>query len=314
MALADRYDLLELLGEGSFGQVFRARDRSSGCTVAIKVLKRQDDDARRRFHREAVILHGQIGNEFVVDLLDHSGLNSEDPYLVLEFCDLKSLRPWVGTGRGWRDIAIALLHAAKGLAGLHGGGGLHRDLKPENLLVARVAGATSWRVKLADFGLAGFPHPTTGKMTLNAFGTTGYIAPELYGGAQFHPGADVYSLGIVGVELLVGRVDVAALQLSSAPASLVALVRLMVSALPGARPTAQVVVERLEALLTEAKAAVSAIPSPAHRGGQGNTAGWGWLAALAAAGAAVALGTINTKDANGRFHGTDGKFRSGRWG
>jgi len=311
MALEDRYDLDDPLGEGSFGQVFRARDRLSGRTVAIKVLHRQDDDARRRFHREAVILHSQLGNEFVVELLDHTGLNDEDPYLVLEFCELKSLRSWVGSGRGWRDIATALLHAAKGLAGLHAGGGLHRDLKPENLLVARAMGATPWRVKLADFGLAGFPHPTTGKMTLNAFGTKGYIAPELYGGAPFHPGADVYSLGIVGVELVAGRVDVVALQASGAPAGLVALVRSMISALPGARPTAQVVVERLEELLVKR---VEAASVPRSSAGQDSGSGWGWLAALGAVGAAIAVGTMNSKDANGRFHGSDGKFRSGRWG
>jgi len=53
MALVDRYDLVELLGAGSFGQVFRALDRLTGRTVAIKVLHRQDDDARRRFHSES---------------------------------------------------------------------------------------------------------------------------------------------------------------------------------------------------------------------------------------------------------------------
>src|SRR5438128_2663134 len=122
MALADRYDLVRLLGAGSFGQVFRAVDRLLGRTVAIKVLHRQDDDARRRFHREAVILHSQLANEHVVGLLDHAGLNDGDPYLVLELCEFGSLRSWVGTGRGWRDVATVLLHAAKGLVGVHAAG------------------------------------------------------------------------------------------------------------------------------------------------------------------------------------------------
>jgi serine/threonine protein kinase len=322
MSLADRYDLLELLGEGSFGQVFRALDRPLARTVAIKVLHRQDDDARQRFYREAIALHSQLANEHVVGLLDHEGLNDEDPYIVLEFCELKSLRRWIGGQRDWRDIATALLHAAKGLAGVHAAGGLHRDIKPENMLLARAADLLGWRVKLADFGLAGFPHPVTGQMTLNAFGTQGYIAPELFGGARFHSSADVYSLGIVGVELLSGRTDVIALQTSAAPAPLIAVVLAMVSGLPQARPTAQAVVESLEVLLAESRPAVSGSPNllmqpgaPPNRAiakAPSRTPGWGWAAL--AAGAVIALGTMNSKDGNGRFHGPDGKFRSGRWG
>ncbi|HEX2870016.1 MAG TPA: serine/threonine-protein kinase, partial [Polyangiaceae bacterium] len=177
--LTDRYELVEQLGEGSFGQVFRAFDRVGQRFVAVKVLHRQDDDARRRFHREAVVLHSQLANEFVVGLLDHSGINDEVPYLVLEFCELRSLRSWVGRSKSWKQVAISLLHAARGLAGLHDAGAFHRDIKPENMLVARVLGKLGWRVKLADFGLAGCPHPVTGKMTRSPAGTDGYIAPEI---------------------------------------------------------------------------------------------------------------------------------------
>lgn len=323
MALADRYDLVERLGEGSFGEVFRAVDRISGRIVAIKVLHRHDDDARRRFHREAVALHSQLANEHVVTLLDHAGLNDDEPYLVLEFCELRSLRSWVGGRRGWLDIATCLLHAAKGLAGVHAAGGFHRDIKPENILRARVPGTPGWRVKLADFGFVGFPHPVTGNMTRSGRGTNGYIAPEIIAGAPFHAAADVYSLGIVAIELLVGRTDLVAFQASGGPKALTTLVRSMVAGLPHERPTAQEVVKRLEAVVeVQAAAATSPIQfaqqrilsAPAPRDGADGVdrgGGWGWLAALALG--AVALGTMNTKDANGRFHGSDGKFRSGRW-
>lgn len=308
MLLANRYLLIEKLGEGSFGEVFRALDQSSMRTVAIKLLHRQDYDSRYRFYREAVVLHDQLGNEYVVTLLEHSGLDADDPYLVLEFCALGSLRSWVGAGRGWRDVATALLHAAKGLTGLHEAGGFHRDIKPENMLVARASSLPGWRVKLADFGLAGLPNAATGKMTFNACGTPGYIAPELLGGAEFHPAADLYSLGITGVELLVGRTDVAALQTCGAPPPLIALVRSMVSGRAEVRPTARGVAESLEALLTSAPV----VPARGTAGNKTNNKGVGWF--LAALGTAIALGTMNTKDANGRFHGSDGKFRSGRWG
>lgn len=318
MAYEDRYDLIEPLGQGSFGQVFRAFDRSLGHEVALKFLHRQDDDARRRFHREAVVLHSQLANQHVVALVDHEGLGEDDPYIALEFCDLGSLRGWVGAQRDWKDVATALLHAARGLVGLHAVGGLHRDIKPENLLLRRASSQLGWQLKLADFGLAGLPTPDAESMTRTAFGTQGYIAPELFVGATFHQSADVYSLGIVAVELLVGRIDVGALPASGAPVSLVNLVGAMVGALPQKRPTAKVVADKLNAVLVGARAialpATKPCPSPTPRAiaQPAPVSGWG-LAALIA-GAAIALGTMNNKDSTGRFHGSDGKFRSGRWG
>jgi serine/threonine protein kinase len=254
--LADRYDILDLLGQGSFGQVFRARDRILGIIVAIKVLHRQDDDALRRFHREAVVLHSQLANDFVIKLLDHAGLNAEDPYLVLEFCELRSLRSWVGASRNWRDVAAALLHAARGLVGLHAANGFHRDIKPENMLVARVSNQLGWQVKLADFGLAGYPHPVTGAMTRSPAGTDGYIAPEIVAGARFDAPADIYSLGVVGIELLVGRIDIASLGACGAPAGLVALLQSMVRGVAAVRPTAPQVAATLECLLNPPELAV----------------------------------------------------------
>lgn len=327
MALADRYDLVKLLGEGSFGQVFRALDRSLGRVVAVKVLHRQDNDARRRFHREGVILHSQMENEFVVGLLDHTGLNDEDPYLVLEFCELGSLRSWVGMGRGWRDVVTALLHAARGLAGIHLAGTFHRDIKPENMLVARVQVGSGWKVKLADFGLAGFPHAVTGKMTRSAGGTEGYMAPEILAGDEFHPPADIYSLGVVGVELLTGATHVAALHACRAPDALKALIQSMVSGRASARPTASDVVRMLTVLL---QTTTVSLPKPSHHPQPGPTVTLpqqraGMSSTLATSVAAVGLGAIllgivsrigarngvyydSTVDRN---RGGDGRFRRG---
>jgi serine/threonine protein kinase len=251
MAVADRYDLLARLGAGSFGEVFRAVERVTGLTVALKVLHRQDCDSLLRFYREAVALHAQLGNEHVVALLDSEGLDDEEPHLALEFCELGSLRSWVGEGSDV-EIATALLHAARGLAGVHAANGLHRDVKPENLLAAKASEPPGWCVKVADFGLAAFPDPVSGTMTFNAGGTKGYIAPEVLAGALFHERADVYSLGVVGIELLVGAIDVSALLASPAPEVLQTLLQSMVSGVPEKRPAAAQVVEELENLLATA--------------------------------------------------------------
>jgi serine/threonine protein kinase len=248
MPARDHYQLEEpALGTGSFGAVWKARHWVTGAVVAIKILHRRDPDSVQRFYREGVVLSDQRSNEYVVRLLDAEGLSDPEPYLVLEFCEFGSLREWVKTRRGWRAVATALLHAAKGLAGLHGAGGLHRDIKPENLLCVAVPRTAGWRVKLADFGIAAFPDAITGGMTVSVMGTTGYIAPELYSGTDFHPGADVYSLGVVALDLL-GVTDPRALHTVDAPPALKSLVQAMVAGAT-ARPAAQSVVDMLEKIL-----------------------------------------------------------------
>lgn len=323
MAVAEGYELLARLGEGSFGEVFRAIERATGRIVAVKVLHRQDSDSLRRFYREAVALHSLLGNEHVVALLDHAGLDDEDPHFALEFCELGSLRSWVGAGKSSTEIATALLHAARGLAGVHAAGGLHRDVKPENLLVARASDVPGWRVKVADFGVAGFPNPVTGTMTLNAFGTKGYIAPELVGGTPFHPKADLYALGIVGIELLVGRIDVSALGATLAPFPLKYLLMSMVSGNTGNRPTAAQVVGQLERFLAPAPPAFSpsqpsaeTVTAPrCQQGTSGDALAKGIVAvgtaALIGAGLKALFGGGGTYyDSNvDRNRGPDGRFR-----
>jgi serine/threonine protein kinase len=268
MPAADHYELLNKLGEGSFGEVWRARHRVTERIVAIKILHRRGDyDALVRFHREAVVLHAQLGNDHVVGLIDHSGLNDPEPYLVLEFCEHGSLRSWVTSQRPVFDVIIALTQAAKGLAGVHAAGGLHRDVKPDNLLRAKIDSYPHWRVKVADFGIACFPNPVSGSMTVSPGGTDGYKAPEIVAGADFHAGADIYSLGIVGVELLVGGFDLRGLDGCGAPASLKALLRSMTAGVAAARPTAAAVAKQLdivafEQIFTSSKTAAPAVEAP----------------------------------------------------
>jgi serine/threonine-protein kinase len=316
MAVADRYNLTQPpLGAGTFGRVYHAIDRTTGGVVALKVLLKQDFDSRERFYREAVALHGQFANEHVVTLIDYVGLNDPlEPHIASEFCELGSLRRWVGAGRSLKDVVTAMLHAAKGLAGVHAAGGLHRDLKPDNIMVARAQTSLGWIVKLGDFGLAGFPHPVTGTMTYTAFGTKGYIAPELYGGAWFHRGADVYALGVTAIELVVGRNDFGALAMTAIPTALKALLQSMVSGVPEKRPTAAHVVLQLEAVLASPPF-VQAPSPPKPPPSAGETLAKG---AVGVGLAALAIAALNAIFGGGgtyydaevdRNRGPDGRFR-----
>jgi serine/threonine protein kinase len=240
------YEFIQSINEGSFGRVYLARDSRSGGLVAIKELKQVDPPSLQRFEREIRLLIDQVNNRFVVDVLDFNLLASP-PFVVMEYCDAGSLRSWVGQGLPWEVIAGAIGHVAEALAGIHKAGGFHRDLKPDNLLLSRV-GDQGIIVKVADFGLARMPH-ATGTMTYSAAGTRGYIAPEIMMGADFHSGADIYSLGVVALELLTGGLDPSGLVASNAPEQFKSLMRAMLSPLPYQRPNIQRVAQILNDLL-----------------------------------------------------------------
>lgn len=229
------YEVLEKLGEGSFGAVFRACDSRTGAVVALKVLK--DKAYLERFQREARLLYDQLRNRHIAKLLDHS-LNSNPPYIVTEFCSGGSLRNWVGRSTPWQQSIRAIRHAAVGLSAIHATGGFHRDVKPDNLLLwASVEGKTA--VKLCDLGVgrgaATFlaPHATT-----SAMGTEGYMAPEILVGGRFTASADMYSLGVTALELLTGGRNIAGLWMAPCPDDVKKLVQSLLHPKPSARPTA----------------------------------------------------------------------------
>ncbi len=214
--MKERYLLIQELGRGGFGTVYLAYDQNTQRKVAIKQLTNRDPDARARFRREGLVLYRQLNNQFIVDLLDHD-LDDEPPYLVLEYCEHGSLRSWVGKRRGWQDIAILLAEVIQGLQSIHVIGGFHRDLKPDNLLLASGPSPQTVVVKIADFGLARLPAAGASEITTHAAGTDGYMAPEVLGGAPYHPGADIYSLGIVATELLTDVRDPARIHQAKIP-------------------------------------------------------------------------------------------------
>lgn len=310
MEWEQRYRLDRKLGAGSFGEVYRAYDRRTGTTVAVKILSRIDEDALARFRREGRILYDQAKNRHVVRLLGWH-LVGPKPCLVLEFCDGGSLRSWVGRSPSWRQVAMALAQTLEGLHAIHLADGFHRDLKPDNLLLKTEPDADGYVIKVADFGIARHPVTRSGPVTRHYGGTPGYIAPEVIEGRPFTKQADIYSLGVIAVELLTG-VRVSADLPRSAPEGLRSLIRRMTLASPGARPEPQEVAAALAAILTS-KGPEAA--EPVQNGGDsvaGLVVGGVALAAVAAGLAAIFGGGRKKWNRNvSRYRGSDGRFKEG---
>jgi serine/threonine protein kinase/class 3 adenylate cyclase len=206
-----RFQLVEKLGEGGMGAVFRALDRSDGSTVAIKLLRpdwARKPTAVRRFLKEARLL-AEVNNPHVANLLE---VNEDEGihYLVLEFVAGKSLGTLL-TERGNLDepTALAILaDVSRALVEAHEHGIVHRDIKPDNILLADEPGDRRPRVRLTDFGIARHVVESESLNVTQAgavLGTPYYMAPEQCAGRAVDPRTDVYSLGATLFHLLAGR-------------------------------------------------------------------------------------------------------------
>ncbi|MFG3256743.1 protein kinase [Streptomyces sp. NPDC048172] len=225
-----RYELLELLGSGGMGEVWRARDAELDRDVAVKLLtpgrptsrdtdkdagtgksaggsgaETSEEELLGRFQREARAA-AALDSPYIVAVHDH-GTDGDTPYLVMTLVEGRTLheellasgRASLGDALGWTaDVCRALATA-------HAAGVVHRDIKPANVMVARDGTA-----KVVDFGIAKFiesratdPQLTqTGQMP---FGSVLYMAPEQFRQEDLDGRTDLYALGCVLYELLVGR-------------------------------------------------------------------------------------------------------------
>ncbi|HEV3163010.1 MAG TPA: protein kinase [Isosphaeraceae bacterium] len=210
-----RFRLLEKLGQGGMGTVFRAQDAADGSIVAIKVLRSNlacQPDALRRFHKEARLL-AEIKNPFVTNLLEvneDSGVH----YLALEFVDGQGLDHLLleRTRLNEREGLGIMATVAHALEEAHDRGIVHRDVKPQNILLvkdgAQANAAEFPPVKLSDFGLARHAVQTESLELTRAgaiLGTPLYMAPEQCNGLAVGPPTDVYAMGATLFHLLAGR-------------------------------------------------------------------------------------------------------------
>ena len=208
---ARRYQLTEELGRGAFGIVYRGRDTERDCDVAVKLLAPGEQGyvrtARARFEREAQIV-GALQHPNIVRLLDFGSSEEGVLYMSFEYVGGQDLTTYVQTNGSVpsqfvRSVVEQMLEA---LTQAHRTGALHRDVKPRNILVVPRDGFVE--VKLLDFGIAKLAAPEKGgglTATGAAVGTPAYMAPEQVVGDGALPQSDIYSLGIVGLEMLCGE-------------------------------------------------------------------------------------------------------------
>jgi len=201
--LGGRYVLDDQIGNGGYGEVWRATDTVLTRPVAVKLLHpryTQRSEALARFRAEARHAGG-LSHENIAQVFDYGEpADGQPPYLVMELVDGPSLET-VLTGGPLEDSRTMdiVAQAAAGLQAAHAAGMIHRDIKPGNLLLA--PGGT---VKITDFGIA----HTIGSAPLTAsgelIGTPGYLAPERAMGERATPASDLYSLGMLAYECLAG--------------------------------------------------------------------------------------------------------------
>jgi eukaryotic-like serine/threonine-protein kinase len=199
----DRYDLLQLLGEGGMGSVYKARDRRLDRVVAIKFLRGADPSLTLRFLREArtqaLIDHPHICRIYEVGEIDGRA------YLALQLIDGEPLHR--AAARLSLDDKLAVMRdVAAAIEEAHRRGVVHRDLKPANIMVERSA-AGRWSPVVMDFGLAREATVEPGLTASGALlGTPAYMSPEqARGDAAVDHRADIYGLGATLYELVTGR-------------------------------------------------------------------------------------------------------------
>ena len=200
--LAERYQLVSVLGRGGMGDVWLACDQRLQRDVAIKVLRPElaaEPRVRQRFEDEARAA-AQLTHPNVVTVYD-TGDDDGTPFIVMERLSGRTLADVVREGDvsleqadRWADEILAAVAAA------HGAGVLHRDIKPGNVLLA-----ADGSVKVADFGIAKIADDFDATTTGVVLGTPAYLAPERLAGHPATPASDIFGVGVVLYELLSGH-------------------------------------------------------------------------------------------------------------
>jgi serine/threonine-protein kinase len=208
--LANRYIVLDVLGQGGMGTVAAAYDTRLDRRVALKLLRPREDERgaqqQVRMLREAQAM-ARLSHPNVVAVYDAGTLEDGTVFISMELVEGQTLRQWRQRHeRPWREVLAVYLEAGRGLAAAHDAGLVHRDFKPENALVGK-----DGRVRVTDFGLARIDAgpPVLGQApdadTELVMGTPGYMAPEVLLGQPVDARSDLFSFCVSLYEALYQR-------------------------------------------------------------------------------------------------------------
>lgn len=207
---AGKYKIQKKLGEGGMGSVYQAQQEPIDRLVAVKVLLgklAEDDIAVKRFEQEARAV-SKMQHPNTVTIYDYGKTEDGRLYIVMEFLKGRTLSDLLrkeGNLDPLRAVRI-IRQVCASLHDAHAAGIIHRDLKPDNIFLTEVGGDKDW-VKVLDFGVAKLANESAATLTQTGmiFGTPKYMSPEQAEGRQLDYRADIYALGVVMFELLVGR-------------------------------------------------------------------------------------------------------------
>jgi len=201
--LAGRYEILQLIGRGGMGAVYKARDTELDRIIALKLIRPElarNPDVLRRFKQE-LILARQVTHKNVIRIFD-LGQSDGIKFITMDFVEGQDLRSLLlEKGKlAPEQAARIMLQICRALEAAHAEGVIHRDLKPQNIMLD-----ASGRVYVMDFGIARSAYLPGMTQTGALIGTPEYMSPEQGRGEKLTERSDIFSLGIIFYELLTGK-------------------------------------------------------------------------------------------------------------
>jgi CHASE2 domain-containing sensor protein/tRNA A-37 threonylcarbamoyl transferase component Bud32 len=201
-----RYEIIDELGQGAMGIVYKAKDPRINRLLAIKTIRFADEfeeeklaDVKGRFLREAEIA-GKLSHRSVVSIYD-VGEDYDLTYMAMEFLEGENLQKYCRKGNllPLRKILFIVGETASALNYAHSNGVIHRDIKPANIMLLK-----DGKIKVTDFGIAKAVSSSETKSGI-ILGTPNYMSPEQINGQKIDGRSDIFSLGVVFYELLTGQ-------------------------------------------------------------------------------------------------------------
>ena len=200
--LDGRYEILSLIGVGGMSNVYKAIDKKTGATVAVKFLKQEfytNEELVRRFKNESKAI-SLLNSPNIIKVIDIN-MSDEEKYIVVEYIDGITLKQYMENRKvlSRQETVIFTATILKAMAHAHENGIIHRDLKPQNIMILR-----DGTLKIMDFGIARLSTANQHTVTDKAIGSVHYISPEQVRGKESDARSDIYSIGIMMYEMLTG--------------------------------------------------------------------------------------------------------------